>query len=73
MALTQKMIDPSAYCRNHQSDNPDDSSSKHSETSVNFYETTRRNITEDCHFHEIVCWLGNFGTNLRNQQIAQCQ
>jgi hypothetical protein len=27
-----------------------------SETSVNFYETTRRNIPQDCHLHENGCF-----------------
>jgi hypothetical protein len=30
-----------------------------SETSVNFYETTRRSIPEGCYFHTFICWNAN--------------
>jgi hypothetical protein len=41
-----------AYCLYHR---PDDGGSKHFETPVNFYETTRRNIPEDSNLLSV--WL----------------
>jgi hypothetical protein len=43
-----------AYCLYHQRDRrPDDGGSKHLWDVVSFYETTRRNIPEDSHFHDL--------------------
>jgi hypothetical protein len=55
-----------ANCLHHQGD---DGGISTSETSVNFYETTRRNIQEDSHLRfisnfYILFWLQEMGTHL---------
>jgi hypothetical protein len=47
------LVDPArrfrgVYCLHHQAD-------ESSETSVNIYQTTRRNIPEDSHLHLVTC------------------